>query len=102
MEQEKFTGAKPAGEPLSKDKLECHIKSMMADFMSNGSNVDEFLMSMEEILSTPSAGIRLVIGYGTIMDCKPDKHKAIYHIITILVEKGKLTKEDVRDGLMIF
>ncbi|GAX12806.1 translation initiation factor 4G [Fistulifera solaris] len=89
--------AKP--EPLSEDELMRKIKSMRADFLTDGGNVDELIMSMDEISGTPDAGIVLVSKNADhMMECKDDERKAIYQMISILFEKDKITKGDIMEG----
>jgi translation initiation factor 4G len=88
-------------EPLSEEKLQRKIKSMTNDFISDGGNIDELLLSWEEISGTPDAGKEFVIKQADrMMDCKDNEREAIYRIIAILCEKGKLSRGDVQDGLM--
>ena len=87
--------------PLSKDQLERKIKSMRNDFVSDGGIVDELLLSWEEIAATPDAGKELVArNTDHMMECKENERLAIYKIIALLCEKGKLTKTDVQEGVM--
>jgi hypothetical protein len=93
--------AKPKRAALSEEDLERRIKSMRSDFLTDGGNVDEVLLSWDEISGTRDAGSKLVSqNADRIMDCKDSERRAIYKIITILSEKGKLSKDDVRNGLM--
>ena len=92
--------SKPKVQELSEEKLEKCIKSMRSDFLTDGGNLDELFLSMDEISGTPDAGSRLVMTNAErMMEAKKDERKAIYRIISILVEKGRLTKEDVQKGL---
>jgi translation initiation factor 4G len=91
--------SKATAAPLSKDVMERRIKSMRTDFTSDGGNVAELLLTMDEIAGTPDAGIKLVsLNADRLMECKEDERKAIYSLLSILVEKKKLSKEDVREG----
>jgi translation initiation factor 4G len=93
--------SQPKGEPMSKEKLERRIKSMRTDFLADGGNVDELMLSIDELSATPGAAVKVVSeNADRIMDCKDNEREAIYRILSILFEKEKLSKDDVRDGLM--
>jgi translation initiation factor 4G len=86
---------------LSTEDLEKKIKSMGTDFISNGENVEELLLSWEEISSTPDAGKILVMKIvDRLMDCKVNELSALIRIIIVLCEKAKLSRTDVQQGLM--
>jgi translation initiation factor 4G len=92
--------SKKSPAPLDSDTLERRIKRIRTDFMGDGGNVEELLLSWDEICGTPKAGVTLVQkNSDRMMDCKEDERQAIVRIVAILAEKGKLTKEDVRTGL---
>ena len=91
--------SKPA--PLDKDKLERRVANMLVEFTQDPSNTEELLLSMEELSGTPDAGVTLVQKYGDrMMDCKDDERKSIVAIVSFLFKKGKLTTDDVGNGLM--
>lgn len=93
----------PSKEDLEriKDELERKIKSMRSDFVAAEGNVEELLVSWEEISGMPDAGKELVALNGDrMMDCKDNERQAIYKMISVLCEKGKLTKADVQNGLV--
>jgi translation initiation factor 4G len=86
---------------LSTEELKKKIKSMGTDFISNGENVEELLLSWEEISATTDAGKLLVMkNVDRLVDCKVNELKAIIRIIIVLCEKAKLSKTDVQQGLM--
>lgn len=98
---------KPAEKPsaassaLDEEALERRIKSMRSDFLGDGGDVTELMTSWDEISGTPDAGSKVVgKNCDRMMDCRDDERVAIVKMITLLVEKGKLTKEDVRNGLV--
>jgi len=87
--------------PLSQDMLNRRIKSMRSDFINDGGNVEEVLLSFDELTGTPDAGKTLVTkSADDSMECKDPERDAILRILSILVEKGKLKKEDVESGLV--
>ena len=91
---------KTGPQPLSEEKLKRRIKSMRSDFIGDGGNVDELLLSMEEISGTPDAGVTLVqTSADEMMDCKEVEREAIIKIIPILAEKGTISSDDVKNGL---
>jgi translation initiation factor 4G len=93
--------SKSTPEPLSEDKLKRRVKSMRADFIGDGGNVDELLLSMDELSGTPDAGTILVQSSAdSMMDCKDEEREAIVKIIFILAEKGKISSQEVKKGLL--
>ena len=91
---------KATPEPLSEEKLKRRIKSMRSDFIGDGGNVDELLLSMDELSGTRDAGFTLVqASADDMMECKEADRKAIIQIISILAEKGKLSPNEVKKGL---
>ena len=92
--------AKAGAQPLSEDQLKRRIKSMRADFIGDGGNVSELLLSMDELSATPEAGMKLIqFSADDMMDCKDQDRQAIVKIISILAEKRKLSQDDVKNGL---
>lgn len=86
--------------PLSKDKLELRVNNIRTEFMQDRKNVDELLLSVDELSGTPEAGLTMVqLNADRLMDCKEDERKAIVEMITIIFQKGKLTKGDVENGM---
>jgi translation initiation factor 4G len=96
------TPSKSAGvEPLSKEKLERRVKGIRGEFMQDPSNIEELMLSMDELSGTPDFGTTFVqLNSDTIVDCKEDERQAIFSILAILVEKNKLTSSDVKAGLV--
>jgi translation initiation factor 4G len=92
---------KSAPEPMSEEKLKRRVKSMRADFIGDGGNVDELILSMEELSGTPDAGTILVQSSAdSMMDSKDTEREAIVKIISILAERGKISSEEVKNGLL--
>ncbi|GKY95874.1 hypothetical protein MPSEU_000548000 [Mayamaea pseudoterrestris] len=86
--------------PLDDDQLARRIKSMPMDFVNDNGNVDELLLSFDEISGTPDAARTLVSkSMDRLFECKDDERSAIIQILVILYEKKKLSKSDVQDGL---
>ena len=95
------TVSKAAPEPLDDDKLKRRVQSICTEYMQDPSNVDELLLSMEELAGTPDYGTKFVqINCDRMIDCKDDERAAIYSVHAILVEKGKLTPVDVKAGMI--
>jgi len=86
--------------PLDKETLKRKIKSMRNDFISDGGNVDELLLSFEEVSGTPDAG-RIIVSNNMdrLVDCKDTERSAIVRIICVLFEKGKISTSDIESGL---
>jgi translation initiation factor 4G len=86
--------------PLSEDKLKRRIKSMRSEFIGDGGNVDELILTFEELTGTPDYAVSLIqMNADDIMECKEDDRQAIIKIVTILAEKKKVTSEDIKKGL---
>jgi len=86
--------------PLDSEKLERRIKSMRNEFVAD-KNVEELMLSMDELSGTKDAGLILVQKNADRMfDCKENERKGIVEMIKVTYEKGKLRKEDLRNGLM--
>jgi len=67
---------------------------MRAEFMAD-SNEDELVLTMNELSSTPNAGLTVVqINTDAAMDCKDAERDAIIEMLSILAEKGKLSRTD--------
>lgn len=94
------TSPKAAAEPLDQEQLERRIKSMPIDFMNDNGDVDELLLSYDEIAATPDAAITMVQKcMDRLCDCKDDERQAIIQVLTTLYDKGKLSSSDVQNGL---
>jgi translation initiation factor 4G len=90
----------PSVPSLSAEELNRRIKRMRTDYLGDGGNVQELLLSWDEIATTPDAGVELVKqSADRMLECKDDERAAIYKIIRELCERGKLTKADVQNGL---
>lgn len=86
--------------PLSKEKLERRIDNIRAEYMQDPSNVEELLLSMDDLAGTPNSSFTFVQrNADRIMDCKDDERKAIGDMIVTLFQKGKLSSEDVGNGM---
>jgi translation initiation factor 4G len=67
---------------------------MKAEFTAD-SNEEELLLTMDELASTPNAGQTLVqINTDAAMDCKDAEREVIIEMLSILAEKGKLSRSD--------
>jgi translation initiation factor 4G len=90
---------KPA--PLSQDKLERLVNNMRMEYLEDSSNVEELMVSIDELSGTPDAGMTLVSkNADRIFECKDAERDAISAMLTVLFEKGNLTKGDIRNGLV--
>jgi len=100
-DQPAASNSKPAPEPLSDDKLERRVGTIRAEFMQDPDNIDELLLSVDELAGTPEWGRKLVSkNCDRIIDCKDDERSAIYKLHAILVEKDRLSSEDVKEGMI--
>lgn len=90
-------GGRSGGQSFSKDKIETRAKNMRDEFMNEGRDEKELLLTMDENLSgNPDAGSIIVQLYADqSMDCKAPVRKAMIDILTILYKAGKLSKSDV-------
>ena len=86
--------------PLTKEKLERRIDSIRNEFIQDPSNVEELMLSVDELSGTPDAGTTLVSRNGDrIFDCKDAEREAISEMLALLYEKDKISKDHVRNGL---
>ncbi len=84
------------GQVFSKEKLESRAKNMRNEFMNEGRDEKELLLTMDENLGTPDAGRTIVQLYtDSAMDCKAPEREAMIEIMVILYKAGKLTKSDI-------
>ncbi len=91
--------SKSTSQPLSKEKLEARVKSIKNEF-AESNDVNELLLSMEEIRSTPDSGRTLVqINLDSALDCKDSEREAIFTMFKKLYEKGKLSPDDIKGPL---
>ena len=69
--------------------------------MQDPNNLEELLLSFDELSGTPDAGTQFVsFNSDRIIDCKDNERKAIYAMLKVLVEKGKLSSANVKAGLV--
>ena len=93
--------APAAPEPLSREKLERRVKTIRSEYMQDPNNLEELLLSFDELSGTPDAGTQFVsFNSDRIIDCKDNERKAIYAMLKVLVEKGKLSSANVKAGLV--
>jgi len=86
--------------PLSQEKLKRRIKSMRAEYVQDPSNIDELLLSADELTGTKDYGLTLVAKSASdLLECKEAERNAITDILQILYERKKLTSDDIRNGL---
>lgn len=86
--------------PLDNEKLQRRIDTIRNEYMSDPGNVDELLLSIDEISGTPHYGTKLVARNGDrLFDCRDAEREAISEMLPLLYEKGKLTSSDLQDGL---
>ena len=58
------------------------------------------MLSVDELSGTPDAGLTLVSrNADRIMDCKDNEREAISTMLALLFVKGKLSKDDVGNGM---
>lgn len=99
--QAKPSMAKPKGEtPLSGEDLERAIKRMRSDFLTDGGNVEELMLSMDELSATPRAGVAIVRNFADrCTECKDNERDAICCILTTLFEKERLPSDEFKEGI---
>lgn len=79
--------------------VEHHVDNIWNAFLQDCNNVDELMVSMDELIGTPGSGVILVRrNVGRIADC-PAEQDAISELLVLLFKKGKLSKDDVCHGL---
>mmetsp|Transcript_15108 Transcript_15108/g.25769 ORF Transcript_15108/g.25769 Transcript_15108/m.25769 type:complete len:482 (+) Transcript_15108:3-1448(+) len=90
-------GGRSGGEQFSKEKIEIRAKNMRDEFMNEGRDEKELLLTMDENLGgNEKAGNIIVQLYADkSMDCKAPERKAMNDILVILYKAGKLTKSDI-------
>lgn len=90
-------GGRSGGEVFSKDKIESRAKNMRDEFMNEGRDEKELLLTMDENLGgNADAGKIIVQLYADLaMDCKEPEREAMIEILVILYKAGKLTKSDI-------
>lgn len=90
-------GGRSDGEVFSKEKLESRAKNMRDEYMNEGRDEKELLLTMDENLGgNPNAGQIIVQLYADLsMDCKEPEREAMIEILAILYKAGKLTKSDI-------
>jgi hypothetical protein len=94
------TPSKSGPGPLDEDKLKRRVKTICDEFMQDPANVDELLLSMDELTGTPDYGTKFVrINCDRIIDCKDSERAAINSLLAVLVQKAKLTSSDVKAGM---
>lgn len=94
-------GGKATPEPLDEDKFDRRVKTIRSEYMQDPGNMDELLLSFDELTGTPDYGKMFVSkNADRIIDSKDDERKAIYSLVTALIEKKRLERQDVEDGLV--
>ena len=59
------------------------------------------MLSIDELKGTPNSGVKFIqLNCDRIIDCKDDERTAIYEMLGTVVEKGKISSPDVKDGLV--
>lgn len=85
---------------MSKDKLERRIDNIRAEYMQDPKNIDELLLSVDELAGTPDWGLTLATrNTDRIMDCKDAERTAIVNMFVILYEKKKMSATDLGNGV---
>jgi translation initiation factor 4G len=89
--------------PLDPKKLERRIATIRNEYMQDPANVEELLLSFDELTGTPDYGKNLVsVNCERVIDAKDAERNAIIDMLVLLVEKDRLSKEHVRTGLANF
>ncbi|KAL3909427.1 MAG: hypothetical protein SGARI_002604, partial [Bacillariaceae sp.] len=92
---------KPKPKPLDKDKFERRVKTILAEYMQDPSNLSELMLSWDELTGTDDYGKEFVSkSADRIIDCKESERQGTYEMMGILVEKKKISPSDVKEGLV--
>jgi translation initiation factor 4G len=101
LAEESTASSKKGPEALSPEMLERRVKSIRGEYIQDPSNMAELMLSVDELSGTPGAGTKFVqMNSDRIVDCKDDERAAIYAMVSILVDKGKISSSDVKAGLV--
>jgi len=81
---------------LSEEKLKLRAKNMRAEFMDSKGDIENLLMTMDELKHTPGANKIIVqVSLDSAIDCKDAERKAIISMISILFRKKKISCSDI-------
>ncbi len=95
------TQSKSTAGPLDDETFKRRVGTIRGEYMQDTSNVDELLLSVEELSGTPDYGMKFVqVNCDRVIDCKDDERASIYTLIGMLVQKGILTSDDVKTGMV--
>jgi translation initiation factor 4G len=86
-------------EPMSNDEMKRRVKSICTDFMNDGGNVTELLLSFDELRGTDVGKALVTICADNLSEARDAERNAIFSVISTLFEQGKITVDDVKSGL---
>jgi hypothetical protein len=89
--------------PLDEAKFERRVTAMRIEYQQDPTNLKELMLSFDELSGTENYRTTFVsLTADRIVDVKDDERKAIYSILSVLVENKKISNDDVKDGLASF
>jgi len=96
----KQAAAKPSHVPLDDDKFDRRVKTIRNEYIQDPTNLQELLLSMDELTGTKDYGSRFVSKNADHMiECKENERAAIYLLLEVYVKEGKISSNDVKTGL---
>jgi MIF4G domain len=95
--------SEPAPEVLSVEKLERRVGTIRGEFFQDPSDIENLLLSMDELSGTPNYGVIFVQkNCDFIVDCRDSERESVYALHSLLVAKGRLSSDDVKAGMSEF
>ena len=92
--------ADPLPESLSDEKLERRIGTIRGEFIQDPTDIENLLLSMDELVGTPNYGVTFVQkNCDFIIDCRDNERSSVYALHTLLVQKGRLSSVDIKTGM---
>lgn len=93
--------ASSAHPSLDKDKFARRVKSIRSEYIQDPKNMQELLLSMDELTGTKDYGSQFVsLNADTMFECKQDERTAIYRLLETVVKEQKISSSDVKTGLV--
>lgn len=93
--------ATSAHSAFDKDKFARRVKSIRSEYIQDPKNMQELLLSMDELTGTKDYGSQFVsLNADTMFECKEDERTAIYRLLEIVVKEQKISSSDVKTGLV--
>jgi hypothetical protein len=100
LAEETPASAKPTPEPLDKDAFQRRVGTIRNEYMQDPSNLEELFLSLDELSGTPEYLTQFVqVNCDRVVDCKDEERAAIYSLLALLVQQGKLSSDDFMAGV---